>query len=292
MKETFFNNIKSQRNYSEHTLIAYKKDVDQFADFLLQEFEIVPENASSDMIRSWVVNLLENGYSKTTLHRKISSLKVFYNYLINQNYIKTNPAAKLNLPKQDQRLPNVLSEKQLGQLLDETDYPDTFEGTRDRLVVEMLYQTGIRRAEIVNLLVDNVNFYNLTIKVTGKGNKQRIIPVDGKLAHLITVYLNYRNSLKQENISNRLFVTKKGKAIYAKLIYRIVNRYLHLVSTASKKSPHILRHSFATHMLNSGADINVVKELLGHSSLSATQVYTHNTIDKIKSIYKQAHPRA
>lgn len=292
MKETFFNDIKSQRNYSEHTLVAYKKDVNQFADFLLQEFETNPENATSDMIRSWAVYLLENGYGKTSLHRKISSLKVFYNYLISQDYLETNPANKVTLPKQDRKLPNVLSEKQLSQLLDEANYPDTFEATRDRLVLELLYQTGIRRAEIVNLLVDHVDFYNLTIKVTGKGNKQRIIPIDGKLAQLMKVYLNYRNSLQQENISNRLFVTKKGKAIYAKLIYRIVNRYLHLVSTASKKSPHVLRHSFATHMLNNGADINVVKELLGHSSLNATQVYTHNTIDKIKSIYKQAHPRA
>ncbi|MGM0566090.1 MAG: site-specific tyrosine recombinase/integron integrase [Bacteroidota bacterium] len=292
MKETFFNDIKSQRNYSEHTLVAYKKDVNQFADFLLQEFETNPENATSDMIRSWAVYLLENGYGKTSLHRKISSLKVFYNYLISQDYLETNPANKVTLPKQDRKLPNVLSEKQLSQLLDEANYPDTFEATRDRLVLELLYQTGIRRAEIVNLLVDHVDFYNLTIKVTGKGNKQRIIPIDNKLAQLMKVYLNYRNSLQQENISNRLFVTKKGKAIYAKLIYRIVNRYLHLVSTASKKSPHVLRHSFATHMLNNGADINVVKELLGHSSLNATQVYTHNTIDKIKSIYKQAHPRA
>ncbi len=292
MKETFFNDINSQRNYSEHTLVAYKKDVNQFADYLLQEFETTPESASPDMIRSWAVHLLENGYNKSSLHRKISSLKVFYNYLKSQDYIETNPALKVSLPKQDHKLPSVLSEKQLSLLLDGLDYPDTFEATRDKLVIEMLYQTGIRRAELVNLCIEDVDFYNHTIKVTGKGNKQRIIPVEAKLARLVKVYLNYRNSLQQENISNRLFVTKKGKAIYAKLIYRIVNRYLHLISTASKKSPHVLRHSFATHMLNNGADINVVKELLGHSSLNATQVYTHNTIDKIKSIYKQAHPRA
>lgn len=292
MKETFFNDIKSQRNYSEHTLVAYKKDINQFADFILQEFDTNLENASSDMIRSWVVQLIENDYTKTSLHRKISSLKVFYKYLISQDCIKSNPASKISLPKQEQKLPTVLSEKQLSQLLDELDYPDTFEGRRDRLIIEMLYQTGIRRAEIVDLYTNNIDFYNLTIKVTGKGNKQRIIPVDGKLTNLIKAYLHYRNSLEFENISNRLFVTKKGTAIYAKLIYRIVNGYLHSVSTASRKSPHVLRHSFATHMLNNGADINVVKELLGHSSLNATQVYTHNTIDKIKSIYKQAHPRA
>lgn len=292
MKETFFNDIKSQRNYSEHTLVAYKKDINQFADFILQEFDTNLENASSDMIRSWVVQLIENDYTRTSLHRKISSLKVFYKYLISQDCIKSNPASKISLPKQEHKLPTVLSEKQLSQLLDELDYPDTFEGRRDRLIIEMLYQTGIRRAEIVDLYTNNIDFYNLTIKVTGKGNKQRIIPVDGKLTNLIKAYLHYRNSLEFENISNRLFVTKKGTAIYAKLIYRVVNGYLHSVSTASRKSPHVLRHSFATHMLNNGADINVVKELLGHSSLNATQVYTHNTIDKIKSIYKQAHPRA
>lgn len=292
MKETFFNDIKSQRNYSEHTLVAYKKDINQFEDFILQEFDANLINASSDMIRSWVVQMIENDYTKTSLHRKISSLKVFYKYLISQDCIKSNPTSKISLPKQEHKLPTVLSEKQLSQLLDELDYPDTFEGRRDRLIIEMLYQTGIRRAEIVDLYTNNIDFYNLTIKVTGKGNKQRIIPVDGKLINLIKAYLHYRNSLEFENISNRLFVTKKGTAIYAKLIYRIVNGYLHNVSTASRKSPHVLRHSFATHMLNNGADINVVRELLGHSSLSATQVYTHNTIDKIKSIYKQAHPRA
>jgi len=292
MKKTFLNDIKSQRNYSHHTLAAYKNDINQFADFLLKEFETDPENASADMVRSWVVSLLENGYNKSTLPRKISSLKVFYKYLLNNDYIKINPAAQIVLPKQDRKLPNVLSEKQLRLLLDDIDYPDTFEATRDKLILEMLYQTGIRRAELVNLCIDDVDFYNLTLKVTGKGKKQRIIPIDGNLAGLLRGYLNYRNNLPQENISNQLFVTKKGKAIYAKLIYRVVNRYLHLISTASKKSPHILRHSFATHMLNNGADLNVVKELLGHSSLNATQVYTHNTIDKIKSIYKQAHPRA
>lgn len=292
MKETFFKDIKSQRNYSQHTLVAYEKDVNQFSDFLNQEFETEPENATADMVRTWVVNLLEKGYHKSTLHRKISSLKVFYKYLMNQDYIKTNPAALIVLPRLDQKLPDVLTEKQLRILLDDIDYPDTFEAIRDKLILEMLYQTGIRRAELVSLSIDDVDFYNLTIKVTGKGKKQRIIPVDGSLVDTIKTYLKYRNALQQENISNRLFVTNKGRAIYAKLIYRIVNRYLHLVSTASKRSPHILRHSFATHMLNNGADINVVKELLGHSSLNATQVYTHNTTDKIKSIYKQAHPRA
>lgn len=292
MKERFLNYIKTQRRYSEHTLTAYQHDLDQLENFLLRDFDSTLLQATNDMLRSWIVALLEERYSRASIQRKASSAKSFYNYLVDQGLMEKSPAALLRLPKKSQKLPEFLVEKQITGLLDDIPFPETFEGVRDKLILELFYQTGIRLSELVYLTTDNIDQYNQTIKVRGKRNKDRIIPVHHTLISGIEKYLQVRKDVLKDNFSSYLFVTKKGEAIYPKLIYRVVNHYLHLVSTASKKSPHVLRHTFATHMLNNGADINAVKELLGHASLSATQVYTHNTIDKLKSIYKQAHPRA
>lgn len=292
MKEAFLHYIKTQRKYSLHTLKAYELDLTTLENFLKTDFDSALTDASIDMIRSWVVALLDEGYSRVTIHRKVSSVKSFYNYLVSVGTFAHNPAALVKIPGKGKKLPVFLSERQTVMLTEATEFSDDFAGCRDRLIIEMFYQTGIRRAELVALDEAQIDFYDQTIKVTGKRNKQRVIPVQIKLVRLIRDYLKLRNQVVKDNTNTYLFVTSKGNPVYPKLVYRVVNKYLQYVSTASKKSPHVLRHTFATHMLNNGADINAVKELLGHASLSATQVYTHNTIDKIKSIYKQAHPRA
>jgi len=292
MKQDFINHIKTQKKYAQHTLEAYQRDLDHLELYLLNSFETTLADAGPDMLRSWIVQLVEHDYAKSSIQRKLSSAKSFYNFLINRGGITKNPAKLIKIPGKEKKLPVFLTENQTELLTREEHFADSFEGLRDRLIIEMLYQTGMRRAELVALEEKSIDFYNQTLKVTGKRNKQRIIPLNKKLLSLVNKYTDLRGDFIKENITDAFFVTKKGEAIYSKLVYRVVNHYLQQVSTATKKSPHVLRHTFATHMLNNGADINAVKEILGHSSLAATQVYTHNTIDKIKLIYKQAHPRA
>ncbi len=291
MKNRFFSYIEYQKRYSAHTLTSYKNDLDQLEKYLDENYEETLDEVTYPMIRSWVVSLIEQDYSTTSIHRKISCIKAFYNYLQKSEYISRNPARNVQLPKNPKKLPVFLTESQTHHLLDEISFPDNFEGIRDQAILELLYSTGVRVSELVNLDEDDVDFSSGTIKVTGKRKKQRIIPVSERLLRIIKKY-QQEKSIQFENTLTYLFVNNNGKRVYAKLVYRIVNKYLKQVSTAEKKSPHVLRHTFATHMLNNGADINAIKELLGHASLSATQVYTHNTIDRIKSIYKHAHPRA
>ena len=291
MNRSFFEYIEYQKRYSPHTLASYKNDLKQFGAFLSRTYEERPENATFPMIRSWVVELIEKGYANTSIHRKISCIKAFYNYQRKQNQRQDNPAGNIQLPKKPKQLPVFLTETQTYNLLDEISFSEDFEGLRDKAILELFYSTGIRLDELINLKDQDINYSTQTIKVTGKGKKQRIIPISDRLLRIIK---NYKEKKAEalENTSAYFFVTNKGRQSYSKLIYRIVNKYLKQVSTAEKKSPHVLRHTFATHMLNNGADINAVKELLGHATLSATQVYTHNTVERIKSIYKQAHPRA
>jgi len=291
MKNDFFNYIEYQKRYSSHTITSYKNDLHQFEKYLGDSYDECLETATYPMIRSWVVHLIENTYHITSIHRKISCVKAFYNYLHKQNKIQGNPARNIQLPKSPKKLPVFLTEQQTDRLLDKMTFPDTFEGVRDKVIIELFYSTGIRVSELVNLKEEDIDESAQLIKVSGKRKKQRIIPVSDRLLRIIKNYQNEKNNLF-ENTFSLLFVTIKGKKAYTKLIYRIVNKYLKQVSTAEKRSPHVLRHTFATHMLNNGADINAIKELLGHASLSATQVYTHNTVDRIKSIYKHAHPRA
>ena len=288
---SFCDYITHQKRYSPHTIAAYKKDLEQFNHFLVSDFQIDSFSAvNSSIIRSWIVHLIENSISTRSINRKISTLKSFYKYLLQNKEVEKNPLLKLVTPKTSKRLPVFIGENEISNLFNEIEYKTDYEGIRDKLMLEFLYATGIRLIELVNLKTDSIDNSNSTIKVLGKRNKERIIPFGTKLKVEISNYLTGRQSLGVSN--TYLFLTKNGKKIYPKLVYRVVNYYLSLVTTASKKSPHVLRHTFATHMLNNGADLNSIKEILGHANLSATQIYTHNTIEKLKNIHKQAHPKA
>ncbi len=288
---SFCDYLLHQKRYSPHTITAYKKDLTQFNQFLLSDFDITDiKTVNSPIIRSWIVHLIENEISARTINRKISTLKSFYKYLLKNKEIETNPLSKVVTPKTSKRLPVFVGETDMHNLFSAVKFENDFEGVRDKLILELFYSSGIRLSELVNLRINSINFNNATIKVIGKRNKERIIPFGDKVKNTITEYLKERENLS--SMTSTLFLTKKGEIIYPKLVYRIVNHYLGTVTTASKKSPHVLRHTFATHMLNNGADLNAIKEILGHANLSATQVYTHNTIEKLKNIHKQAHPKA
>jgi integrase/recombinase XerC len=287
----FCDYLSHQKRYSTHTVSAYKKDLEQFNQFLITDYDTKSfKEANSSIIRSWIVQMIENDISPRSINRKISTLKSFYKYLLKNNEIETNPLLKVTTPKTSKRLPVFVGESEITDLFAEIEFPKNYEGVRDNLILELFYATGIRLSELVNLELKSIDYHNSTIKVIGKRNKERIIPFGNNLKLKFENYLTEREKIKTSD--TQLFLTKVGKKIYPKLVYRVVKHYLSLVTTASKKSPHILRHTFATHMLNNGADLNSIKEILGHSNLSATQVYTHNTIEKLKNIHKQAHPKA
>ncbi len=287
----FCDYLSHQKRYSDHTINAYQKDLEQFSLFLLSDFETESfKEVNSSIIRSWIVQMIENDISPRTINRKISTLKSFYKHLLKNGVIDNNPLLKITTPKTSKRLPVFVGEQEISNLFSEIEFPDTFEGARDNLILELFYATGMRLIELIELKESSIDFHNSTIKVLGKRNKERLIPFGKNITAKIKSYLHEREKIQR--IDNHVFLTKVGKKIYPKLVYRIVNHYLSLVTTSSKKSPHVLRHTFATHMLNNGADLNSIKELLGHANLSATQVYTHNTIEKLKNIHKQAHPKA
>ena len=290
--ERFIRYLQFEKRFSPHTVTAYQKDLDQFSDFLASAGS-ESMTITHQQVRSWMVELMDQGNEARTINRKISSLRSYYKFLQREALIENNPMTHIRAPKIPKRLPVVITEQKMDILLDGGDvFSDDFPGLRDRLVIEMLYGTGIRLAELVNLKDKDINIYEQQIKVLGKRNKERIIPINSSLTKLIG---NYKHQKLCENFDNKassLIVTNEGKDAYPKFIYRIVKSVLSLISTHDKKSPHILRHSFATSLLNRGADLNAIKELLGHSSLAATQVYTHNSVEKLKSIYKQAHPKA
>lgn len=296
MTDRFINHIRYERRVSSNTLIAYQSDLSQFCDFLITNFEIQDiTKANHHQIRSWLVFLIDESISPKSINRKISTLKSYYKYLLREEIIQENPMLKVISPKSPRLLPSFIKETEMDQLNESVDFGSGFNGVRDKLILVMFYTTGIRLAELINLKISDVDLSNRTIKVLGKRSKERIVPITATLATLIMQFLPLRNATiiesHQENNSH-LFTTEGGKQIYAKLVYRIVTKYLTYVSTNPKKNPHTLRHSFATSMLNHGADLNALKEILGHSNLAATQIYTHNTIEKLKKIYKQAHPRA
>jgi integrase/recombinase XerC len=290
MKKRFINYITYQKRFSPHTITSYANDLDQFDIYFSDLYACSVEEANEIMIRSWVMYAFDKGLAAKTINRKISTLKSFFRYLQTYEGYEKNPAAHVPVPRISQEIPVFLTEEQMKGILSEEFFENTFEGIRDHLIFELFYQSGIRLSELVNLKTENIDFNNKTIKVLGKRRKERIVPVSDNLVQYLKIYLEERNKIATE--TNFVFVTVKGKQAYDKLVYRIVNKHLLRVATLKKASPHVLRHTFATHMLNRGADINAVKALLGHASLSATQIYTHNTMDKIKSIYKQAHPRA
>lgn len=290
--ERFIRYLQFEKRFSPNTVIAYKKDLYQFSGFINS---IEPDllSISHQQVRTWIVSLMDNGIEPKSINRKISSLRSFYKFLQRDGLINVSPMLQVKAPKIPKRLPVVITEQKMDSLLDaENVFSDDFEGVRNRLILELLYGTGMRLAELVSLSDQNVNTYDNQIKVLGKRNKERIIPINQVLANLISDYQKLRNNQNFETKASSLIVTNDGKAAYPKFIYRVVHSILSFISTQDKRSPHILRHSFATTLLNRGADLNAIKELLGHSSLAATQVYTHNSVEKLKSIYKQAHPKA
>jgi integrase/recombinase XerC len=287
----FVDYLRYEKRFSEHTIIAYQNDLNQFTSFLAQEGETLNlKEIIAVQIRSWLVKLLEEGIDPRSVNRKITALKTFFKYALKNRWIESNPMLKVVSPKVAKKLPVYVSAERLDFLLDRAEFPAGFDGQRDHLIIELLYGTGMRRAELLGLGVDDIDFHNKQLKVTGKRNKQRIIPLFDHLLEQLEAYLKERERINMHG-STVLFIDAKGRSLYADKIYRIVRKYLSLISTQTKRSPHVLRHSFATEMLNKGADLNSIKEILGHANLSATQVYTHNSIEKLREVYKKAHPR-
>ena len=291
--QSFFNYLEFEKRYSNHTLISYKTDIDQFTNFLLSQFELEDLLiARHTHVRTWIVHMMQNDINAKSINRKISALKSFYNFLKKQGLIKKSPMLKVIAPKVGKRLPKYVESEQIQRLLTDELFEDGFSGDRDGLIIDLLYSTGIRRAELIGLKEKDVNFYNNNIKVYGKGSKERLIPVSKLLLDRISAYLNAKQEHFDDVNKEFLLVTDSGKPLYPKFVFNKVKRYLSIVTTLDKKSPHILRHSFATHLANNGAELNAIKALLGHESLAATQVYTHNTIEQLKAVYKNAHPKA
>lgn len=289
--ERFVSYLKFEKRFSEHTLTAYRNDLEQFAAFLT-ESELDYASARHSHIRNWMVSLVDENTEPRTVSRKLSALRSFYKFLLRENLLELNPVLQIKAPKIPKKLPVFVEETKLTAFLDSDAFASGFEGLRDRLVMEMLFGMGVRLAELIGIKETDVNFYEQSIKVLGKRNKERVIPVNTSLLSLIKLYISEKKMQNFDNNSLTLIVRNNGMDAYPKLIYRIVNKALQDISTHTKKSPHILRHTFATSLLNRGADINAIKELLGHASLAATQVYTHNSVERLKSIYKQAHPKA
>jgi integrase/recombinase XerC len=292
-KESFLQYLQVEKRYSPHTVRSYLNDLDQFYAFLSSMD--LPDDAvsvTSHDIRAWIVSMLDSNYTTTSVHRKISCLRVFYHYLRKEGIVKNDPLEKIVLPKRKKTLPVFVEEDALANLFDNNSFTNDFTGIRNRTIIEMLYMTGMRRSELIGLRNTDVDLSEGAVKVTGKRNKQRIIPLIKPFIPDLVEYIQLRDEINTPEKDGWFFITDKGNKLYDKYVYNTVNSYLSMVTTIEKKSPHILRHTFATHMLNRGADLNSIKELLGHANLSATQIYTHNTFEKLKKVYKQAHPRA
>ena len=293
MIETFLQHLTFEKRLSQHTLTAYAKDLEQFKEFLEKTYQL-QDLAKADfrMIRGWAVSMVEAELHHRSVNRKLATLRSFYGYLLRCKAITINPMLRVSSLKTDKPLPQFVEEKSLQLLFDEITFPLDFEGTRDRLVLELLYGTGMRLAELITLRDGDVNAYDQTLRVFGKRSKERVVPIYKGLVEMIKQYQQFRNEQFSNPPGQSLILTNKGEPAYPVLIQRIVKKYLSAVTSLQKRSPHVLRHTFATHLLNNGADLNSIKDLLGHSSLAATQVYTHNSIEKLKKIYKQAHPKA
>ena len=289
--KSFLEYLEFERNYSKHTILAYNNDLVSFKSFLEDEMSVTNLlDVNYSLIRSWIVFLVDKGVSNNSINRKVSSLKSFYKYLQKTDQVKMNPLIKHKALKTIKKVQVPFTSTEINEVLSHLEAGSTFVNLRDKLIVELFYSTGMRRAELINLKLNSFQAEVGSLKVLGKRNKERIIPLLPSVIETINIYLKKRKIIV--NDQEYLFVTEKGNKIYETLVYRVINSYFSKVSTKVKKSPHILRHSFATHLLNQGADLNSVKELLGHSSLASTQVYTHNSLDKIKKVYNQAHPRS
>ena len=290
----FLNYLRFEKRYSFHTIVAYQEDLQQFFTYLRDQFNM-PEPALAEIapsfVRSWLASLKENKNSAKTINRKISSLKSFFKYYLRTGKLEQSPMATIISPKTPKRLPVYVEQKDTETLFNHVEFPDTWTGQTERLILSILYNTGMRRSELINLKESQVNMAANNIKVLGKGNKERVIPVSAALIKDISDYVAQKARTLEQPDRVYLLVNDKGRKLPVVFVYNAVKKYLSVVTTIDKKSPHVLRHTFATHLTNNGADLNAVKELLGHSSLAATQIYTHNTIEKLKDIYKKAHPK-
>lgn len=293
--ESFLQYIKYEKGYSSHTFVSYKTDLSQFEKFVMERYgmkEFVPENVDSCWVREWIVSMMESGASASSVNRRLSALKSFYSYLRKNGVMKNNPMDQIVSPKRQKRLPTFLREDEMSELLSDVEVFETgFEGVRDKLIMETFYTLGIRLSELIGLRDSDIDLRAQTVLVNGKRNKQRYVPFGDSLKKSMLAYLSVRNEeipVRSENF----FLRPDGEPLYPMLVYRIVHKYISSVSTLSKRSPHVLRHTFATAMLNNGAELEAVKELLGHSNLAATEVYTHTTFEQLQKNYKLAHPRA
>jgi integrase/recombinase XerC len=289
----FVDHLKFEKRYSAHTIRSYQDDLVSFFGYLKEAFgELALKDIGPAMVRSWLASLKDGGMSSRSLNRKISSLRSYYKYLLRVGEVEQSPMAAIIAPKSGKRLPVFVEQEQMAELFEEVRFPEGWEGLTDRLLLALLYNTGIRLSELIQLKEGQIDGGNRVIKVLGKGNKERVIPVSGALLEAVRDYQQKKLGLPEGVDREVLLVGKKGRRLYPKYVYRAVQAYLAQVTTIEKRSPHVLRHTFATHLMNEGAELNSVKELLGHASLAATQVYTHNTIEKLKDIYKKAHPKA
>ena len=293
LKARFIQYISEQKKYSTHTQTAYAQDLLQFEDFITERYELSFEGVQHLHAREYIVYLMDQGIGASSIGRKLSTLRSFYKYLQRQGIISRNPMLLVKAPKVSKKLPVFVDDHKMDELLDSNVvFDDSFPSVRDKMMMELFFGTGMRLSELIGLKESDVSFYEHTVKVLGKGNKERIVPISPQLSEQLKAFLELKRLQQFNTEVASLFVTDKGEALYPKYVYNKVKHYLALVSTQDKRSPHVLRHSYATSLLNRGADLNAIKELLGHASLAATQVYTHNSIERLKSIYKQAHPKA
>ncbi|WP_452601566.1 tyrosine-type recombinase/integrase [Pontimicrobium sp. MEBiC06410] len=291
--EQFIEYLLLEKKYSQLTVNAYQKDIESFIKFFELEYgEVVVEEINYAQIRQWIISLVESKISNRSINRKVSALNSFFKFLLKVETITQNPLAKHKALKTSKKVQVPFSEVEINKVLEEFNHDNTFEGIRNKLIIELFYSTGIRRIELIEIKLSDLDLENGTLKVLGKRNKERYVPLLHSVVQTIKLYKSQRQGLREIVNFEYLFLTKKGVKIYETLVYRIINEYFSMASLKVKKSPHILRHSFATHLLNQGADLNAVKELLGHSSLAATQIYTHNSIAELKKVYSKAHPRS
>jgi len=293
MLKSFISYLTHEKRYSSHTIISYENDIRQFQKYIEEKYSLYELNMiNHHMVRSWLVHLMQNKLSAKSVNRKFSSLRTYYLFLLRQGVVDKNPTKKVIPPKIGKRLPSIIQKSEMERLLDDLIFSDDFSGYRDKIILTILYNTGIRKSELINLSDKDIDFYSKVIKVLGKGNKERIIPMTDDMISELKKYINIRD-IFFENINFKYtVVTNKGNKMYPKFVYSVVTKYLSLVSSSKRRGPHILRHSIATHLADEDVDLNAIKTMLGHSNLSATQIYTHNSVEKLKKTYLKAHPKA
>jgi len=293
MLKSFISYLTHEKRYSSHTVISYENDIRQFYKFIEEKYSVYDIAAVNHyMVRSWLVHLMQNKISAKSINRKFSSLRTYFLFLLRQGVVDKNPTKKVIPPKIGKRLPSIIQKSEIEKLLDDIIFPDDFPGCRDKIIITILYNTGIRRSELINLSDNDIDFYSKVIKVLGKGNKERIIPMTDDMIQELKKYISVRDTFFEKQKFNYTVVTDKGNKMYPKFVYDVVTKYLSMVSSSKRRGPHILRHSIATHLADEDVELNAIKTMLGHSNLSATQIYTHNSVEKLKKAYLKAHPKA